>query len=570
MADREHRCDVLVIGSGASGFTAALTARKHGADVLVVEKEEIVGGTSATSGGTLWIPGNPHSPEVKGEPGLEEALASARRYVLAQGGNYIDRDRLDTFLDNGHRMVSFLERETEVRFYSNDYPDYYSEQPEASTLRSIHTVNYRASALGAARKTLKNQLPQMLFLGLAIGSSVEMKEFMRAGRSVKSMGFVVKRMAQHFLDVIRYGHDEQAVRGRALIARMYRSIMDLDIPVWLGSPVEELIREDDRVTGAIVRTADGRVRVTASKGVISACGGYPGDPVRRAATYPPLGSGPNHAQVTPPGNTGDGVTMAEKVGAAFNGDVAETASWMPVSVRPGAARFENVWPHLVDRQKPGFIAVTRHGRRFVDESASYHHFVPPMLRACAGDDEAYAWLISDKTGISRWGMGFVRPSPVPHGRYIRSGYLKKAGSLAELADQTGIDKAQLLETVRAFNENARIGVDPDFNRGGRIYDHYQGDDEVGPNNCLAPLENGPFFAVKIVPSEIGTFAGLRTDVNANVLDRDGMPIAGLYAVGNDQANVFAGTYPGAGSTLGPGMTFAYIAGRHAAGRSDAA
>jgi succinate dehydrogenase/fumarate reductase flavoprotein subunit len=560
-------CDVLVVGSGGAGFTAAVTARKAGLDVLLIEKEALLGGTTATSGGMLWIPGNPHSSEVvRGRP-VEEAVASARSYIVAEGGNYINPTRLDAFLENGPRMISFLEQETEVKFYGMDYPDYYSEQPEAGDCRGIGSMDYELAKLGNDRAVLKNQLPQMLFMGLAIGSSVEMKEFMRAGRSIKSMGFVVKRMLRHFYDVARYGHDEQVVRGRALIARFIKSARDLGIPLWLSSPMKELVKDaSGRVTGALVSTPKGQVHVTARKGVILAAGGYAEDEARRKATYPPLGSTANHATVAAPGNTGDGIAAAEKAGGAFNGQVANVGAWMPVSVIPSKTGFENTWPHLVDRQKPGFIAVDRRGNRFVDESASYHHFVPPMMRVCAeaGDSEACCWLVASKPAVDKWGMGFVRPFPVPRGNYVRNGYLIKANTIAELASKAGIDPAGLEATVQKFNGYARTGKDLDFKRGERTYDLYQGDEEVGPNPCLGGIEKGPFYAVKIVPGEIGTFAGLATDEHARVLDTTGAPIPGLYAAGNDQASVFGGVYPGPGSTLGPALTFGYVAARHIA------
>lgn len=564
---QDTQCDVLVVGSGGAGFTAAITARKAGLDVILVEKDTLLGGTTATSGGMLWIPGNPHSDErARGTP-LADALAAARRYVIAEGGNHIDQARLDAFLDNGHEMIDFLERETDVRFYGMDYPDYYSEQPDAGHSRGVCTQDYELARLGDDRKILKNQLPQMLFMGLAIGSSVEMKQFMRAGRSISAMGFVVKRMARHFWDLLRYGHDEQVVRGRALIARLMRSARDLDIPLWTAAPMKELTTNaEGRVTGALVETTNGPVQIHARRGVILASGGYAGDAARRVATYPPLGSGANHASVAASGNMGDGANAAEKIGAAFKADLATAAAWMPVSVLPGKSGPDNTWPHLVDRQKPGFIAVDKRGKRFVDESASYHHFVPPLLRACAeaGDTQAHCWLVASKQAVDRWGMGFVRPFPVPRRHYIRSGYLLEGRTIAELARKAGIDPAGLEATIHTFNEYARTGKDLDFNRGGRAYDLYQGDEEVGPNPCLGPIEKGPFYAVKIVPGEIGTFAGLHTDAHARVLDQSGAPIAGLYAVGNDQASVFGGVYPGPGSTLGPAFTFAYIAGKHIA------
>jgi len=434
-------------------------------------------------------------------------------------------------------------------------------------MRSLCTENYQTSKMGTQLKNLRNQLPQTLFLGLAIGSSVEMKEFMRAGRSIKSMGFVLKKLIAHGRDMLLYGRSEQMVRGRALVGRLARTVFDLGIPLWLNTPMRNLIVENGRVAGARVERDGQPVVVMASRGVVLACGGYGRDPERRRATYPVVAGGADHPTPVAPGNTGDGVREAERIGGQFSAKVSHVCSWMPVSEIPGRSGVDAVWPHLVDRMKPGFIAVTRSGRRFVNESASYHHFVPAMIRACEreGAKEAVSWLIADHRAVKRWGMGVVRPFPVPKGRYLRNGYLIRAHSLAELARKTGIDPAGLEATVKTFNEHARQGVDPEFKRGTRVYDGYQGDDDVKPNNCLSPLDQGPYYAVRVVVAEVGTFAGLQVNAQAQVLDTQDRPIPGLYAAGNDQVTVFGGTYPGPGSTLGPAMTFGYIAGRHAAG-----
>jgi len=458
-----------------------------------------------------------------------------------------------------------------VKFYPMDYPDYVSENAHSRTMRSLCTENYRTSKMGEHLKHLRNQLPQTLFLGLAIGSSVEMKEFMRAGRSIRSFGFVVRRMLAHFRDLAVYGRSEQMVRGRALVGRLSRTVFDLGIPMWLSSPVKDLIKENGRVIGALVERPEGMVRVNATNGVILCCGGFTRDPVRRAAAYPKaavgLNTGLEQVTVVPETNTGDGVNLAEHAGGLFDKNVSQIASWMPVSKKPGVPGTAGVWPHVVDRMKPGFIAVSRSGRRFVDESSSYHHFVPGMIRASEleGEKEAAAWLIADARAVRRWGMGFVRPFPVPKGEYIRNGYLMRGRTLAELAAKAGIDPIGLEATVKKFNGYARNGVDPEFNRGSRTYDRYQGDEEVKPNPCLAPIEHAPYYAVRLYAGEIGTFAGIRTDAYSRVVDENSKPIPGLYAAGNDQVSVFAGAYPGAGSTLGPAMTFGYIAGRHAAG-----
>jgi succinate dehydrogenase/fumarate reductase flavoprotein subunit len=558
--------DVLIAGSGAAGLTAAVTARRAGLDVLVVEKEAVFGGTTATSGGVLWVPGNHYSPAMQRTTGQSDDIANARAYLAEETGNYIEPDRVEAYLDVAPRMVRFLEEQSHVRFYGMDYPDYHSESAHSSIVRSIGTVDYEARELGPHLKNLKQQLPQTLFLGFAVGSGVEMLQFMKAGRSIKALGFVAKKLMKHFADVLRYGEGQQVVRGRALVARLARTLFDLDVPIWLSSPVDKLTRQDGRVTGAEIARPSGVVRITARKGVVLACGGYPNDPDRRAATFPAPAGNRDHRNPTNPGNTGDGIRLAESAGGVFNGNVSHPAPWMPVSVIPGSKDFTGVWPHLVDRQKPGFLTVRPDGRRFGDESSAYHDFVPQMIQASEGDDSAWAWLIGDAAAVKKWGIGLVRPFPIPHGQHLRSGYLKREDTLEKLAQTCGIDPAALVRTVAAFNVNAEAGVDPDFGRGGRVYDVYQGDPEHRPNSCLGALTKGPFYAVRLEAGIIGTFAGLKTDQHARVLDETGGPIVGLYAVGNDQASVFAGAYPGAGATIGPAMTFAYIAGRHLAGQ----
>jgi succinate dehydrogenase/fumarate reductase flavoprotein subunit len=384
---------------------------------------------------------------------------------------------------------------------------------------------------------------------------------------VKALGFVLKKLFKHGLDVLRYGEGQQVVRGRALIAQLAHSLFEMNTPLWLESPIRQLIADQGKIVGAELDTPNGPIRVYARNGVVLACGGYPNDPDRRAATFPAPANNRDHRNPAAPGNTGDGIRLAESVGGAFNGHVSHPAAWMPISIRPGSKDYTGIWPHLVDRQKPGFILVMKDGKRFCDESSAYHDLVPMLIQASASKEmaRAEAWLIGDAAAVKKWGMGLARPFPIPHGEHIRSGYLKTAETLRELAVICGIAPDGLEKTVENFNASARQGSDPEFGRGGRVYDIYQGDPEHTPNPCLGPLDKAPFYAIKIEASEIGTFAGLRTDRNARVLDAEGNVIEGLYAVGNDQANVFAGAYPGAGATIGPAMTFAYIAGNHIAG-----
>jgi len=567
---RSEHCDVLVVGTGAAGLTAAVTAAKCGKKVIVVEKDAVYGGTTAFSGGMIWIPGNRYSVEMNRAAGQEDSISIARDYICDEAGEALDISKVDAYLNYGKEMVDFLERETEVKFYPMDYPDYVSENPRSRTLRSLCTKNYETSKMGPHLKTLRNQLPQTLFMGLAIGSSVEMKEFMRAGRSFKSLAFVLKKLVYHARDLIVYGRSEQMVRGRALVGRLAVSAFNLDVQMWLSSPLKDLIREHGRIAGGVIDTPQGEVRVHAAGGVILCCGGFTRDAARRAAVYPSVAVGrvgTEQITVVPETNTGDGVNLAEKVGGQFETNLSQVAPWMPVSKMPGIPGTGGVWPHLVDRMKPGFIAVVRNGKRFADESSSYHDFVPGLVHASAalGDNEAAGWIVADSRAVDRWGMGFARPWPIPKGQYVRNGYLIRGDTIEELASKAGVDPQGLVAEVTRFNANAMRGVDPDFNRGNRTYDLYQGDEEVKPNPCLAPLVKPPFYAVRIYVAEIGTYAGIKTNAHAQVVDQNGQPIPGLYAAGNDQTSVFAGAYPGAGATLGPAMTFGWIAGRHAAG-----
>lgn len=556
--------DVLVIGSGGAGLTAAATARKAGLDVLVAEKAPVFGGTTATSGGVIWIPGNRHAKALGEEIGVHDTAEDARTYVHIEAGQYVDEPRVEAYLKYGPLMVDFMEDQTEVRFHAMEFPDYHPEEAGASKIRSLGTLDYDARKMGPLMKTLKGELPQTLFLGLALGSSLEMKTFMKAGRSARAMGFVMKRMVRHFRDLALHGSSQSIVRGRALIARLARTLTDDGVPLWLECPARALIEENGRIVGARLDTPDGPVEVRARHGVVLAGGGYPRDRDRRRDHHPGVTATMEPVLPVPMGNTGDSAHMAEAVGARFNGHLSSAAAWMPTSQLPGATDETGVWPHLVDRNKPGFLMVLPDGRRFLNESENYRDLGLHMIDAFEERGTDTAWLIGDHRAIKRWGIGFVRPFPIPHGHYVRSGYLKRGKTLDDLAATCGIDAAELRATVRRFNSFAKAGVDEEFGRGASDYDKHHGDDENRPNPALGALETGPYYAVRIYPGEITSYKGLATDVHARVLGQDDEPIAGLYAVGNDQANVFGGGYPGAGGTIGPGMVFGWLAARHIA------
>lgn len=564
MSVYEENVDVLVIGSGAGALTAAVTAAKAGLRVAVAEKDACFGGTTATSGGVLWIPGNRHGQLLAQQMGALDDMERVRRYLRQELGPTYDEARIDAYLENGPRMVEFLERETEVKFYGMHFPDYHPEADGAGLFRSIGTENYDAAKMGPLMKHLKGELPQTLFLGLAISATLEMKQFLAAGRSVKALWFVSKLMLRHFKDLALKGSSQRIVRGRALIARLARSAHDSGVQFWLSTPAQALITTDGRVIGAEILRDGQRVNVYAGHGVVMGAGGFPRDKVRRALSYQGLAREMDPVTPAPITNVGDGIRMAEAIGAVFDDTLKQSAAWLPTSRLKDAIDQTGVWPHLTDRNKPGFIMVMGDGKRFANESAPYHDVVPAMLEAFETSGTDRAFLIGDARAIRRWGMGFVRPFPIPKGRYLRNGYLTRGATPEELAVKIGVDPAALAETIRTFSHHARLGKDPQFGRGASAYDRFHGDENHAPNPALGPLDQGPYYAVRIYPGEIGTFKGLKTDEFSRVMHRDGHAIAGLYAVGNDQANVFGGAYPGAGATIGPGVTFGFIAGSHIA------
>jgi succinate dehydrogenase/fumarate reductase flavoprotein subunit len=392
---------------------------------------------------------------------------------------------------------------------------------------------------------------------------------MRAFRSLESFLFVARRLGRHFLDVLHHGRGMTLTNGNALAGRLARAAMDLDVPVWLSSPVRELVVEGGRVVGVIVEREGERLRVDASRGVVLACGGFPHDVERRKALFPHAPTGREHYTPSPESNTGDGLKLAEAVGGWVDATIPNAAAWVPTSVTVRKDGSAGVMPHFIDRAKPGVIAVTRKGARFTNEANSYHDFVQDMVRACEGEREVSAWLLCDHRTLRTYGLGCVASFPMPIGRHLRTGYLKRGATLRELAGAISVDADALCATVEAFNRDARAGEDPAFGRGSKAYNRYQGDAMNTPNPCVAPIEQGPFYAIRLVVGEIGTFAGLATDRDTRVLDRQGHPVPGLYAVGNDAASIMGGNYPGAGITLGPALTFGYVAGMRLA-QADAA
>ena len=556
-------CDVLVIGSGAGGLSAAVTARLHGLEVIVVEKEPLFGGTTALSGGWLWIPNHPMQKEI----GVSDSIEDASTYLLHEAGEHFDPDRVNAFLGGGPRMVEFFTRETAVKFDpSATFSDYHPDAPGGRPGgRSIVASAFDGRELGPLLAKLRPPLPELTVFGVMIGSGVELTHFMRWSKSLRSAAYVVRRLAGHGMATLVHGRGVRLTNGNALAGRLLKSALDAGVTLRESTAARELIVEDGRAAGAIVESGGVRSLVHARKGVVLACGGFPQDAARRAKLFPH----PEHHSPAPPGNTGDGLRLAEAAGARLDESLPNAAAWVPVSRVPRAGGGFGLFPHFIDRAKPGVIAVTRRGRRFVNEGNSYHDFVLALFAAMGGvardQKEICAWLITDHRAIRSYGLGFVKPRPLPIGPHLESGYLLRGASIAELAGAAGIDAAGLEAQVADYNFHARMGSDPAFNKGGSAYNRFYGDPEVGANPCIAPIARAPFYAVKVVVGDLGTYAGVAANGHAQVLDANRKPIPGLYAAGNDMASIMGGSYPGPGITLGPAMTFGWIAGRHLAG-----
>ena len=553
------RCDLLVVGSGASGLSAAVTAASRGLRVVVAEREPVFGGTTAWSGGWMWTPCNPLARRA----GIDEDTALPREYLRHVLGPHFDAARVDAFLDAAPRMVAFFEEKTALQFESGSkIPDTYSTLPGAGTGgRSVIAAPYDARALGSLVARLRKPLRETTFIGLTIQAGPDLGAFMNVTRSPRAFAYVAKRVTRHFLDLALHGRAMQLRNGSALVARLLRSAADLGVDLRSEARATRLLTQDGRVTGAVLATKDGDVEVRASRGVVLASGGFPHDEDRRRATFP---APDQHRTLAVPSAAGDGARLAESVGGVFDTSLASPGAWCPVSLVPHADGTTGRFPHIIERGKPGIVAVLANGRRFCNEGNGYHDYVEAMLRAIPAGQEVASWLVCTREFQRRYGLGVSRPAPLPVGSFIRSGYLKTGRSLAELARNCGIDPQGLEATIAEYNAHAKRGEDPMFGRGSTIYNRYQGDPRVTPNPCVAPIERAPFFAVKVVPGSFGTFAGIRTDEHARVVDAQGAPIGGLYAAGTDMASVMGGFYPAGGINLGPAMTFGYIAGCHAA------
>ena len=555
--------DAVVVGSGAAGLAAALTARAEGLDVLVVEKTDRIGGSTAISGGALWLPLNDQT-EAAGHPDTHDRVWS---YLNQTVGDAVPAAMKRAYLDAAPRMLEYM---TVHQFLTavarRASPDYYPDRPGAALGgRSLDPAEFDGRRLGRHFHELRDPLKEFTVLGGMMVSVTDVRHLLGATRSFGSWRHAMKLVLRYYADRLRgYHRGTRLLLGNALAGQLFHALLDRQVPYWLNAPAVALHRDTTgRAIGVTVRHRGQACHIRARQGIIVATGGFPWDAARRAQAFPqPTG----RWSMAPSGNSGDGIRLALEAGAALGPAPSSPAFWAPVSIltRPDGQQVR--YPHLVwDRAKPGLIAVNGAGLRFVNESTSYHEFVLAMYRSHRTVPSIPAYLICDRRFIDTWGLGFALPGGRPRRHLIAAGYLHEAPTLAELAAQLGLPADTLQSTVARYNAHAAQGSDPDFGKGSTEYNRYLGDPDHRPNPCLAPLANGPYYAVKVVAGDIGTAWGVATNEHAQALDAHGNVVPGLYAAGNDMHSVMGGAYPGPGITLGPALTFGWLAARHLAG-----
>ncbi len=552
-----NETDVIVVGSGGAGLTAATVAARLGLQVLLVEKTGFFGGTTALSGGGIWVPGS----ALAAQAGIHEETGMASRYVHEVVGETLRSDLLDAFLDEAPRMVDFLQQYTAAQFLvQRGFADWH---PAATGFsrdgRLLCPLEYDGRELGEHFSSLRWPLsefnaPGGLMIGLGdMGHAANMT------RSFASFKHMAKLALGYGVARLRYPRGTRLTMGNALAARLLRSAIDAGATLWRNTPMQRLLFERGRVSGVVVERDGQPLTVKARRGVVLASGGFSANAQMRRQ-YIPFAD--QHVSLVPEGNTGDGLNRALELGAQFDGVNLSNAGWVVVSVLREANGVLRKFPHLfLDRGKPGCIAVNARGQRFGNESTT--NLVEPMHRS----GSVPAHLICDDAFIHRYGLGLVRPGGWGLRRLVAAGYVIKADTLAALAERIGAPPAALTATVQRFNAQAISGVDDDFGRGKEKADHFMGDPTHQPNPCLGEIQRGPFYAVQIFPGDSTTTVGLRVDASARVLDEQDAPIPGLHAIGLDMNSLWRGRAPGNGANNTLGLTFGYIAARALANNS---
>lgn len=543
--------DAIIVGSGAAGLTAAVTAARRGAKVLVLEKAPWFGGTTAISGGGIWIPGS----HIAAAAGLAEPPDAARRYIRSLVPDGLHLDVLDAYLAAGPEMLRFLEAETEVRFALAEHsPDWHPELDGASEDgRLLRPLEYDARRLDGYFQQLRAPRAEFNAPGGFMIDLPDLPHLDKAKSSLSSFLYLARLGLRFGWDRLT-GHPRgtRLTMGNALVARLLRSAIDAGVSLQRDVLVTGLLTEAGAITGVRVERGGTVETLTAGRGVVLASGGFSANEQLRRA-YMPYPD--QHISIMAGCNTGDGMNMGLEAGGTLDGDNQANGVWAVASTLQKPDGSTAVYAHLVDMSKPGCIAVDRSGRRFGNEASV--QFVDFMHKAGA----VPAWLVADARFVKAYGLGMVFPGGGGLKRLLAAGYIVEARSLTALAGKIGIDPAGLQATAAAMNGYAATGKDPEFHKGDTALDREFGDPPHGTNPCLGPLDKPPFYAVRIHPGDGSTTVGLRIDGRAQVLDPAGTPISGLYAAGLDANSIWRGAAPAHGCNIGPAMVLGYIAGR---------
>jgi 3-oxosteroid 1-dehydrogenase len=561
----EQEYDVIVVGSGAAGMVAALTAAYQGLSAVVLEKAPHFGGSTARSGGGVWIPNN----EILKRDGVTDTEEAARTYLHAIIGDAVPPEKIDTYLQHGPEMLSFVLKNTPLKMcWVPGYSDYYPEQPGGRPGgRSVEPEPFDAKKLG----------PDMAGLEPAYGKVplnvvVMQQDYVRLNQLKRHPRGVLRSLKVGVRSMWAGARGKNLVgMGRALIAPLRIGLREAGVPVLLNTALTDLYVEGGVVRGVYVRDtrapeADGPQLIRVRRAVILGCGGFEhNEQMRRKYQRAPITT---EWTVGASANTGDGIVAAEKLGAAL--EIMEDAWWGPTVPLEGAP-----WFALSERNSPGSMIVNMNAQRFMNESMPYVEACHRMYGGEFGQGEGPgenvpAWLVFDQQYRDRYIFAGLQPGQRIPKKWMESGVIVKANTIEELAQKTGMSPEALRTTVEKFNGFARVGVDEDYHRGESAYDRYYGDPTNKPNPNLGEIKNPPYYAAKMVPGDLGTKGGIRTDVHGRALRDDGSVIEGLYAAGNVSSPVMGHTYPGPGGTIGPAMTFGYLAALHIADARAAA
>lgn len=566
MTEKTIDTDVLVIGSGAAGIAAALRAAYEGHDVIVIEKDEKLGGTTAISGGWLWVPGN--------EQGVREGdtREEAQTYIRHLAGDSHNPAMVETFLDEVPGAMRFFAQDAGIEFqYPDKAPDYQMDAPGAKVSGRAVTVKAAdARMLGDDRLRVQPYLQSYTVFGYMPEVGPDIATFLKANQNLKAFTYAARKLTKTWWETLLHKRAYGRTNGNALMTRMITAARQAGIPMWTSTPALDIVTGDDGgVAGARIGGEHAGL-VRARLGVVIAAGGFSGNAELRRRHFPHDPDGTNHCTPTI-GHHGDSLRLARPLGGHIDDSPHQPASWGPVTTFTGLRGQQRWFPHLRAFGLPGLIAVDRDGVRFANESLSYHDYGVEMIRNDAGREGTYGWIIADEKAMKRYGIGYAKPWPFPQTYFRRSGFLHKAATVAELARIIHVPADRLQATLDEFNAGAARGEDPKFHRGSNWFHHFKGDLDHKPNPNLAPIDRDPFYAVKIEMGDLGSYAGLAVNTRSEVLDADGDAIPGLYAVGTAAVSVFGGGYPGYGANIGPAMIFGHAVGRdigvHAAERA---